>query len=201
LRCEKAKLPCQGYDRASVFVNRTLTAPSTSALTAISEAKQHDSPRSSFSTASALYQDFERLIAVRANALTTLLQFRTQAFDILKALYLPRTAPSVQNTPHHEGTNAYSWVYATCQLSLESSVLDQSLLAFCAIQIYIVEPSSISLEAALQLYSEALSELVQSLESSESRSQDETLAAIVVLSTCEVRWICGRDEQRCGNVS
>jgi hypothetical protein len=82
--------------------------------------------------------------------------------------------------------NPDSWVSAACQLRLESTVLDQSLLAFCAAQIYIAEPWSIPRDLALELYSEALAELVRNLGNVHEQRKYETLAAIVVLSTCEV---------------
>jgi hypothetical protein len=71
-------------------------------------------------------------------------------------------------------------------MSVESENLDQSLLAFCAVQIYIAEPWSIPLDLALRLYSEALPGLIQILGHPHEQARDETLATIVVLSTCEV---------------
>jgi hypothetical protein len=109
-------------------------------------------------------------------------ELRCNAFQILKVLYLPHDAESNET----EATNAFSWVHAACQLSLPSRILDLSLLTFCAIQIHVVEPRSDSLDVALQLYSETLPELVRVLADVDERSKDGTLAAIVVLSTCEV---------------
>jgi hypothetical protein len=184
MRCEKAGRSCQGYDKTSIFVNRTLTRPSTNALVAISEAKLHQShaiPK----LPSALYQAFDQLQSTKSNCSCSPVAFRAQAWEILKQLYLPRSPP-----PDHvpiTATSCYSWLNAVCQMGLESSMLDHSLLAFCAVQVCIAEPRSISLDLALQLYSEALSELAQGLGYTHEHEKDETLAAIVVLSTCEVR--------------
>jgi hypothetical protein len=71
-------------------------------------------------------------------------------------------------------------------MSVESKILDQSLLAFCAVQIYIAEPWSIPVDLALRLYSESLPGLVEILGHTYEQAKDETLATIVVLSTCEV---------------
>jgi hypothetical protein len=75
-------------------------------------------------------------------------------------------------------------------------MLDQSLLAFCAIQVCIAEPWSVPLDLALQMYSEALSTLAQDLGYTHEQFKDETLAAIVVLTTCEVRSGRARHEWR-----
>jgi hypothetical protein len=108
---------------------------------------------------------------------------RLCAWEILEHLYLP-------HEPTHDidlaATSCYSWVHAVCHLCLESNVLDRSLLAFCAVQIHIAEPHSISRECAVDLYSEAVQELIQNLEYSHERDKAETLGAILALSTCEV---------------
>jgi hypothetical protein len=111
--------------------------------------------------------------------------FRSHAWEILQHLYLPR-ARSIHDIDHTTAS-CYSWVYAVCHLNMRSVVMDRSLLAFCAIQVHISEPWSISRQYALELYSKALEKLVQSLDLLHERGQDETLAAIVVLSTCEVQ--------------
>jgi hypothetical protein len=103
----------------------------------------------------------------------------------MKELYLPHTQPT--HVIDHTITSCYSWVDAVCHLDSRSDVLDRSLLAFCAIQVHISEPRSIPREYALELYSHTLPELVKSLDLVCERSQDETLGAIVVLSTCEVQ--------------
>jgi hypothetical protein len=127
---------------------------------------------------------FQRLQASISDLSSSPVAFRAQAWEILKDLYLPHA--QYVDEINFEATTPYSWVPVACQMSLESSILDQSLLAFCAVQINIAEPWSISVDRALQLYSEALPELAQNLGYSHEQSKDETLAAIVILSTCEV---------------
>jgi hypothetical protein len=108
---------------------------------------------------------------------------RLCAWEILKHLYLP-------HEPTHDidltATSCYSWVHAVCHLCLESDVLDRSLLAFCAVQIHIAEPHSISRDSAMDLYSEAVRALIQDLGYPHKRDKAETLGAILALSTCEV---------------
>jgi hypothetical protein len=74
----------------------------------------------------------------------------------------------------------------------KSNVLNQALLAFCAIQVYLAEPWSISEEQAQSLYGEAVKKLIESLGESDVERRDDTLAAIVVLSTCEVKQLWRR---------
>ncbi|KAF1832296.1 hypothetical protein BDW02DRAFT_571215 [Decorospora gaudefroyi] len=184
LRCEKAKLSCQGYDKTQVFVNRTLTKRSTTALAAISEAKLREPPAVSLEP-STWYQAFQRLSLSISDP-----SFRTQAWTVLRELYLPR---ATSTDTEAEATTAYSWLKAACELGERSYVLDQSLLAFCAIQIHIAEPWNISVNTALRLYSESLPKLVRSIEDPHEQGKNETLAAIVALSTCEL-FILPTDE-------
>jgi hypothetical protein len=180
LRCEKAQLSCQGYYKTSVFVNRTLAKPSTTVLAAISATKQHGTKKMCKSTSISL-QRFQQLQSSISDLSCSPISFRTQAWEILKTLYLPNAQFSTEI--YLATTTPYSWVPVVCEMTQESSVLDQALLVFCAIQINIAEPGS---TPALQLYSEALSKLAQNLGYAHEQGKDETLAAIVVLSTCEV---------------
>jgi hypothetical protein len=191
MRCEKAGRSCLGYDRTAIFVNRTLTKPSTNALVAISEARLHYD-RSVQNRPSKLHQAFEQLLSSTSDLSCTPVAFRSLAWKILKELYLPSLPPS-DHTPI-TATSCYSWLSAVCQMKLESHVLDHSLLTFCAIQICIAEPRSVPLDLALHLYSQALSKLAQNLEYTHEQDKNETLAAIVVLSTCEVRHYRVRQE-------
>ena len=137
-------------------------------------------------SSSTVFQNFLRMQSSVSESGTSLAAFRLYAWEILRDLYLP-DAHSTEDIDC-TATSGYSWVHTVCHLDLRSDVLDRSLLAFCAIQVHISEPSSISREYALELYSHALPELVRSLDLDYERSQDETLGAIVVLSTCEVRF-------------
>jgi hypothetical protein len=130
-------------------------------------------------------QNYQRMQSSVPDSWTSPVAFRSYAWEILKDLYLPHAQPT--HDINYTATSCYSWVHAVCHLDLRSHVLDRSLLAFCAIQNHISEPWSIPRAYALELYSHALSELVKSLDLHHERSQDETLGAIVVLSTCEVQ--------------
>jgi hypothetical protein len=108
-------------------------------------------------------------------------QFRRHAWDLLKELYLPRA-----HSPFFNRTTPYSWLQAACGLRGRSDALDHSLLAFCAIQISLAAIPSKTVDQDLELYNNGLQELIKELEDDRLRNNDETLAAIVVLSTCEV---------------
>lgn len=184
MRCRKAGRVCSGYDRASIFVNRTLSEFTTTAPAAIAEAR---SLRLQISTnhSSRLLQTFRQLQAsISAPQAHFPGTFRLRAWDILRELYLPRTRSS--DECDITATSCYSWVHAVCHLVPKSNFLDQALLAFCAIQIYVAEPWSISEERAQSLYSEAVQKLIERLGESDVEGRDDNLAAIVVLSTCEV---------------
>lgn len=167
-------------------MNRTFAKPSTTAPTAIAEAKLRKTNKV-VKPISKLLQTFQQLRSSISEFSSSPVTIRLRAWEILKYLYLPRAEPT------HEvdlaATSCYSWVHAVCHLSLESNILDRSLLAFCAVQIHIAEPQSISREYALSLYSEAVQELIQDLEFPHEQDKDETLGAILALSTCEVRML------------
>jgi hypothetical protein len=183
-RCDKAGRPCPGYDKASLFVNRTIAKPSTTAPTAIAEARLLKA-LTIVEPSSQLHQTFQDLQSAVSDFSSSPMTTRSRAWEILKELYLPRVPPT-QNIESLVATSCYSWVHAVCHSSLESNILDLSLLAFCAIQIHIAEPLSISHEYALNLYNDAVQELIQDLEFPHERDKDETLGAILALSTCEV---------------
>ncbi len=181
LRCEKARLVCQGYSKSAIFVNRTLATPSTTALTVIARPKL---PSTQPHLSSYDLQQMFQLLRKSSDDVSHPSSFRSQAWDLLKDTYLPRAA--VTDQKYANATSAYSWLLAVCQMIAPSEVLDQSLLAFCAIQVYIAEPLNFPMDQALQLYNEALSKLVYTLGHMQEQRRDETLGAIVVLSTCEV---------------
>lgn len=181
-RCHGAGRSCSGYDKISLFVNRTLAEPSTTAQTAIAEAKLCEA-RKVLNPISTLFKTFQRFQSIISGFSVYPGTARLCAWEILKHLYLPRE-------PTHDmdlaATSCYSWVHVVCHSCLESNVLDRSLLAFCAIQIHIAEPYSISREFSMDLYSEAVQELIHNLGYPHERDKIETLGAIVALSTCEV---------------
>lgn len=67
-------------------------------------------------------------------------------------------------------------------MAASSEALDHALLAFCAIQVRLSGETGISNDETVQLYNTALGKVIRDV----ARNNDETLAAIVVLSTCEV---------------
>ena len=182
-RCEKAGIACQGYGNTRIFVNRTLAEPRATAVSAISRQRDR-STRAALAPASTCLQNLQHLLIEDLNSSKSPLEFRTRAVALIKDLYLPRALAKAESTANHTAT---SWVHAISKLDRRSRALDRSLLAFCAIQAHLTEPKTVPLEAGLQLYNPAIQELVKSLENHEIRYDDETLAAIVVLSTCEVR--------------
>ena len=108
-------------------------------------------------------------------------QFRLQALELLKKLYLPQ--PSQADIRE---SSLFSWLLIICELEQESHALDHSLLTFCVIQVSITKTGSVCVDEALQVYNEALQELQVEIEDDGARQSDEILAAISVLSTCEV---------------
>ncbi|KAG7405538.1 Beauvericin cluster-specific repressor BEA4 [Fusarium oxysporum f. sp. rapae] len=67
-----------------------------------------------------------------------------------------------------------------------SDALDHRLLAFGAIQIHLSGEIGISYNEAVQLYNDALSRVISTLNSPFVVYSDESLAAIIILTTCEV---------------
>lgn len=83
-------------------------------------------------------------------------------------------------------TTPYAWLQKIYTLGESSDALDASLVSFCMIQVYIAGSKSVSSNAALESYNHAVQKLIEGLDDERARNNDETLAAIVVLSTCEV---------------
>lgn len=65
-------------------------------------------------------------------------------------------------------------------------MLDQSLFAFCVTQVAITKAGNASIDEALHAYNDALQKLLLDIEDDSAGESDEILAAISVLSTCEV---------------
>ncbi|KAL7940870.1 hypothetical protein V8C42DRAFT_355946 [Trichoderma barbatum] len=71
-------------------------------------------------------------------------------------------------------------------LRAPSIALDHSLLAFCAVQVCLSGDSCLSQDETGQVYNRALSKVIEDLNPRRVRNSDGTLAAIVVLATCEL---------------
>lgn len=108
------------------------------------------------------------------------LQFRLRALQVLDGVYTPFLSV--------EGVypSAVSWLEAVGEMKEACDALDQSLLAFCAIQVRVLGEDSVSYDDTVQLYNHALRTVIEDLDRGKE-ALDETLAAIIALSTCEVR--------------
>jgi hypothetical protein len=122
-------------------------------------------------------------------------QFRLQALEFLKKLYLPQ--PSLANKRE---SSLYSWLPRVCELEGESHALDHSLLTFCVVQAAVTKTGSASVEEALQVYNDTLQRLLVEIEDFGTRRFNEILAAISVLSTSEVffrgSYLCAQKSNR-----
>jgi hypothetical protein len=80
-------------------------------------------------------------------------------------------------------------VKAACELEAVDEVLDHALVAFCTAQVYVTESGNISHGEALEQYNVALRMLSVALTRETTPKSDYILASIVVLSSCEVRYL------------
>ncbi|KAI1120340.1 hypothetical protein F5Y10DRAFT_258624 [Nemania abortiva] len=179
-KCAKAKRHCGGYDRGDrIFVNRTPSSPSTGAPSVLSERKAQQppsAPPAGPKTEANLYRLF-------STSSTETRKFRQYAVEVLEATYLPKhvSAESRQGS--------FSWAYGLTDLTGSSKSLDTSIFAFCLSQLYVTGAGNSSLYQCLNQYNAALQYLASDLDDPTKRIQEETLAAIVVLSTCEL-FVC-----------
>lgn len=108
---------------------------------------------------------------------------RTRIVQLLKQIYLPRGFAD-------DGVNGlqtcYSWLLEIDELTGASQSLDVALHSLYMSQLYATGSDAASLEACLDVYNTALQNLRADLEDPEAKLRDETLAAIVVISTNEV---------------
>lgn len=160
---------CKGYQRETIFVNRT---PGN--LTAVLRRNSPPVPRSFDEDLQALKSQIQKPPGQRT-------QFRMQSLELLKKLYLPQS--SLTNI---KGSSVYSWLPTVCELAGESNALDHSLLTFCVVQVAITGTGSASVDEALRVYNEALQKLLVEIDDFGTGRSDEILAAISVLSTSEV---------------
>lgn len=80
-----------------------------------------------------------------------------------------------------------SWLLETAELTGTSQALDVALHSLYMSQLYATGSNTASLETCLDIYNMALQKLRADLEDPEAKLRDETLAAIVIISTNEVR--------------
>jgi hypothetical protein len=175
LRCEKAEIDCKGYERDTIFVNRT---PGNLSTVLSRNSPNTHVPRSFDEDLQALKSQIRELEGSRT-------QFRLQALELLKKLYLPQ--PSLASIRE---SSLYSWLPTVCELEGESHALDHSLLTFCVVQVAVTKMGSACVGEALQVYNEALQKLLVEIEDFGAGQSNEILAAISVLSTSEVFLSC-----------
>lgn len=171
-RCIKAKLTCTGYERDRIFVNRTASEPSTTAISVLSELRARQGSKEA---------DLRNLY-LRSSL--NCCEFRKHAVGLLRATYLPKQRPPSASTPS-EGS--FAWAYRLADLVEPSKALDTALFAFCLAQLHVTGIKTITSCECLDQYDIALQHLRSDLDDLARRFREETLAAILLLSTFEVR--------------
>lgn len=117
--------------------------------------------------------------------------FREFAVGILRATYFPKPY-QIQDVDTSEGS--FSWVYSLLDLVEPSKSLDTALFAFCLAQLHVTGTGDVGLYRCLEQHTAALEHLYSALDDPIIRSREETLAAIIVLSTFEVCTLNGQKE-------
>ena len=184
-RCSKAGIACRGYEQSTLWVHRTPARPNVTALSVVADARLQQQNRESSTQSNwlGLLQRMRTQLDSNESSYHTK-TFRRNALSIIKSTYFPRSR--VISSVADFSSTPSSWVTAVCQLQGPSDALDHSLLAFCAIQIRLSSEPGISYDETVQLYNHALSRIIALLDSPCVDNCDESLAAIVILSTCEV---------------
>jgi hypothetical protein len=113
--------------------------------------------------------------------------FRSEALSIAVSIYFPQGRFTTSEEDH--SSTPSSWLKAVCRMEGPSDALDHSLVAFCAIQIRLSGEIGVSYDEAIELYNHALSRVIHVLDCPCIGNNDESLAAIVILSTCEVSQV------------
>lgn len=183
LRCSKEGVQCLGYERRRLFINHTLPNSSASAMEGILVTKSPNpsSQGDNFEDVADMFYDLSRMFASSAYSTSS---FRTKAFQILRRIYLPKG-----QRDESVAVGSRSWVETVCKCPRPNSTLDESILALCAAQLYITRSGSISLDRALEYYSNGLARLSADLQHIDSTTLASLLASVVVLSTCEL-FVC-----------
>lgn len=174
MNCIKSNRTCTGYGRDVIFVNRTRSVPSSTALSAISEHKvqQHLNAASTISRAES---ELNHLFSSSSTSLQDCRGFRNYAVKLIEATYLPKSFKA------DASQGSFSWICHLRALTEPSKLLDTSLFAFSLVQLHITSTSGISLQLCLEQYNTALQILRSELADPDRRSREETLAAILVL--------------------
>jgi hypothetical protein len=182
LKCSSSNRACTGYDRDLIFVNRTPSSRSSTATSVLSKLKAEQQLKD-------VLVDSKTEAGLRylfSESSHNSHEFRKYAIKILEATYLPKELVSSRLNPE-TSKGGFSWVYRLTDLIEPSKSLDASLFAFCLAQLYITGTGNTPLYQCLDPYSTALQHLYTDLDDPDRRFREETLAAIILLSTCEVR--------------
>jgi hypothetical protein len=166
-----------------VFVNRSAKSLNTTAQTVISDIRKHklrNQGLHSLDTEIDLNLHISKILSSSCPPL----ELRTHAFQLLKSLYLPREQP---DDGYYYSQTCYGWLIAASGLKGASQALDISLFSFCVVVLHVSGSNVVSLERSLDLYNTALQKLRADIEDPEKKLREETLAAIVIISTIEVR--------------
>ncbi|KAH7250875.1 hypothetical protein BKA59DRAFT_471370 [Fusarium tricinctum] len=184
LRCSKMGIVCRGYQQSTVWVHRTQTRPNVSALSVVKSAKLEEQRKKVLEEEDSLSSLLRMRIQVEARESTyNIATFRLQALSVTERIYFPKAR--VRRNNQDSASTPSSWLNAVCQMQRPSDPLDHSLIAFCAVQIRL-SGADISHNETVQLYNQALSKIIAVLDSPSEGNSDEILAAIVILSTCEL---------------
>ncbi|KAF5723275.1 hypothetical protein FMUND_2020 [Fusarium mundagurra] len=175
-RCTKAGIICRGVrNQPTLWVHRTPTQPNVSALSVIQSQQQAN-------WLSLLQRMRCQINSKEAYDVPT---FRSQALAIAVSIYFPQGRYTTSEEDH--SSTPSSWLKAVCNMEGPSEALDHSLVAFVAIQIRLSGEEGVSYDEAIELYNHALSKVIHVLDCPcIIGNNDESIAAIVILSTCEV---------------
>ncbi|ORX96166.1 hypothetical protein BCR34DRAFT_497951 [Clohesyomyces aquaticus] len=179
-RCARARLQCSGYSHRTFFINKTLADPSASAPDVLAN-KKHGRLNRPFSRA--IQAQLDDLVNLAKESTTSPSRFRLAAFCLLQKTYLPNPIVADANQSH---AAPEIWFRAVCELEDSCPVLDHALIAFCTIQVYVSKTGTVSYDEASEKYNTTLRHLSTALHSEENARLEYVLAAILVLSTCEL---------------
>lgn len=179
-RCVRARIQCSGYAQQIFFVNKTLADPSVSAPIVLAESRLS---KREHVKKNPLQDELDDLIALAKASLASPSLFRQGVFKLLQKLYLPQPHVADKNPGH---VDPHTWVKAACDLEGPCVVLDNSLIAFCAIQLFVTKTGTVTHEKAVEIYNTTLGYLSTYLTRKGDMNLDYILASLAVLSTCEL---------------
>jgi hypothetical protein len=177
-RCTKIGRDCPGYEQRRFFVNRTIQDPHCTTVKALARVTTEDN------SARTLISELDDLTKSLPLPFENPQNFRSLAFKLLRTIYVPR---AVVSDAEAADSAIFAWISGICELCQPNEALDHALLAWCTALGYVEEPDVIPSGRAYNAYSDALRVLSETLSSKLPTHLEYTLAAIVALSTCEVR--------------